>query len=223
MPLHLVLDHLVFATVDLEIGVASIASTVGVRPQPGGRHPAWGTHNALLGLEDQAYLEVVGPDPEAPAPPSGRLFGVDRAGEGALVTWAVRVARPAEVAARAAAAGVDLGALTPGRRARPDGTVLEWVLSDPAADRLSGVVPFVIDWGASEHPSVSLAAAGCIGGRVTGLRVTHPNVDLVQQALEIMAAPGGEGLPVDVVRGEPALEVRITTPRGRVVLSSTLA
>ena len=153
-----------------------MALRVGVEPMEGGRHPAWGTRNALLGLDRSAYLEVVGPDRSVPAPAGGRGLGVEGAGSGRLVTWAVRVASVADAVARSAETGTDLGAVMPGTRATTDGTLLEWVLSDPAADRLGGLVPFVIDWGASRHPSRSLADAGRVAGSVaTGSGRGHRN------------------------------------------------
>ena len=44
------LDHLVVAAATLEQGCDWLESGLGVRPQPGGKHVAMGTHNALLRL-----------------------------------------------------------------------------------------------------------------------------------------------------------------------------
>ena len=41
-------DHLVLGAATLEAGIAWAESTLGATPQRGGRHPQWGTHNALL-------------------------------------------------------------------------------------------------------------------------------------------------------------------------------
>lgn len=213
------LDHLVFACADLPRGVERMARWVGAEPMEGGRHPAWGTRNALLGLDRSAYLEVVGPDRSVPAPAGGRGLGVEDAGSGRLVTWAVRVASVADTVARSARTGLDLGAVMPGTRATPDGTLLEWVLSDPAADRLGGLVPFVIDWGASRHPSVSLADAGRVAGSVVALRVRHPDPERVCRALEVVAVPAHPGsTPVEIEAGALCLEAILSTPRGEVVL-----
>ncbi len=213
------LDHLVFACADLSEGIDRMTRRLGMEPVVGGRHPAWGTRNALLGLDREGYVEVVGPDLSLPEPPEGRGLGVEGAGSGRLATWAVRVASIADVVARSAERGIDLGAVMPGARATLDGHVLEWVLSDPAADRIGGLVPFVIDWGVSRHPSVSLAAAGRVVGSVVTLRLRHPEPEQVRRALELMAVPEHPGsTPVEIAAGASSLEAILSTPRGEVVL-----
>jgi hypothetical protein len=43
------IDHLVYATPDIEATVDELAERLGVRATPGGRHRGLGTWNALLG------------------------------------------------------------------------------------------------------------------------------------------------------------------------------
>lgn len=95
-----------------------------------------------------------------------------------LSTWALRSSDPERDAALLRAAGVDLGAISDGRRRRADGSVLTWRLTDPLADRLDGVVPFLIDWERSPHPSAS-APGGCT---LLDLRIEHPEPERVRQA-----------------------------------------
>jgi Glyoxalase-like domain len=127
------IDHLVYAVSDLDAGIDRIERLLGVRPVPGGRHASWGTHNALVGLAPDTYLEIIAPDPSLPAPVRGTLFDPGD-GEPRLVTWALRRESIGDVAASAAAAGLGLGAVEAGSRVRPDGTVLSWQLTDPPGD-----------------------------------------------------------------------------------------
>jgi len=71
------IDHLVYATPDLATTVGLLTDRLGTAPTPGGAHPGRGTRNALVGLGDGAYLEIIGPDLEQPAPLSARPFGID--------------------------------------------------------------------------------------------------------------------------------------------------
>jgi hypothetical protein len=209
LPLVDGVDHLVYAVPRLEAGLEEIERRLGVRPVLGGRHPGFGTHNALVALGPATYLEVIAPDPGLPPPPRGVLFFDDRPGEPRLATWAVRSEVIGEAVAAMRAAGVDLGEIESGRRTTPDGTALSWRLSDPWAPRLGGVIPFLIAWGATPHPARSAPGAG----ELVGLRIEHPEPGPAREALGVL------GMDVDVRRaGRKSITATIETRRGAVEL-----
>jgi hypothetical protein len=204
-------DHVVYGVADLGAAVDELAERLGVRPAPGGRHVGRGTHNALLGLGGGTYLEVIAADPEQ-APFAGPLsFALDRLGLPRLVGWACRADGLDARVGAARKRGYDPGDVREMSRRRPDGSLLEWRLTrqeqEPGPDHL--VVPFLIDWGSSPHPTGTAPE----GVRLVELRAEHPDPARVRAALAAL------GATLEVGEGpEPALIATLDTPRGRVVL-----
>jgi glyoxalase-like protein len=92
------LDHLVVAARTLEEGTGFIRERLGAECAPGGKHATMGTHNVLLSLGPESYLEVIAIDPDATPPTRARWFELDspamqeRLSRGpALVHWMERV------------------------------------------------------------------------------------------------------------------------------------
>src|SRR4029079_8107647 len=83
-------DHLLYATPDLDLGVAAIEKLLGVHATTGGQHLGFGTRNALLALGPLTYLEIIGPDPAQPKPAGPRRFGVDDLKAPQLIGWVSR-------------------------------------------------------------------------------------------------------------------------------------
>src|SRR6478672_11432527 len=111
------IDHLVVAAATLDQGCDWLESGLRVRPQPGGRHPTMGTHNAVLRLGDRCYLEVIAIDPAAPAPLRTRWFDLDEPRMRATLAEGPRlvhfVARTDDIEALAARSPEDLGFVLP--------------------------------------------------------------------------------------------------------------
>jgi hypothetical protein len=204
-------DHIVYATPDLSLGIETAEKLFGVRATPGGQHPGLGTRNALIALGPSSYLEIIGPDPDQPKPAGPRRFGIDDLKAPRLLTWVAKGRSLDTFAADAKAHGVDLGAVIPGSRNRPDGVVLKWTYTDPQTVLADRLIPYLIDWGTSPHPSATAAK----GVTLVGLRAEHPDPERVQQMLRQL------GVDLLVTRGpKPALIATFDSPKGRVELKS---
>ena len=142
----MLIDHLVYAAPDLPAAVAEVEGRFGVLAQAGGKHDGSGTHNALLALGAQTYLEIIAPDPGQPTPPMPRPFGVDGLRRGGLVSWALACDDIDAAVARARSRGYDPGEVADGQRATPTGTVLRWRLTRQRDARQPDPVPDQLGW-----------------------------------------------------------------------------
>jgi glyoxalase-like protein len=202
-------DHLVYATPDLDRGMREIEQLTGVTPTLGGQHPGRGTRNALIALGGDAYLEIVAPDPGQPPPTTARWLGVDEVTSSRLTTWAAKSHDPSALRTHAVERGVTIGDVRSGERQRADGLRLSWQLTNPDPLVADGLIPFFIDWGESPHPSRSAAH----GATLVALHLEHPDVAYIERLLRALY------LDISVVAAEkPAIVAVIDGRSGRVQL-----
>ena len=181
------LDHLVLASPDPLATRDLIADRTGVTLAAGGAHVGQGTRNWLGRLGADHYLELIGPDPDQPAPAGPRPFGVDALSDAALVAWCARHDDLDGLRARAAARGLQLTTPFAMERAAPAG-LLRWRLSRPEFDTAGGIIPFFIDWRGSVHPSETSVD----GLALVDFGAEHPAPQSVQETLDAL----GVDLPV---------------------------
>lgn len=205
----MLIDHLVYATPDLDLGIATIERLLGVRATAGGRHPGAGTRNALVALGPGTYLEIVGPDRTQPQPEQPRWFRIDEIDAPRLVTWAAKVDSIDQISRKARRLGVGLGGIVAGSRRRDDGVLLAWRYTNPRTVVADGIIPFLIDWGTTPHPSESAVR----GASLITLRVEHPQPEPIRDVARRL------GLSLQIDRGsQPALVATIASLRGEVEL-----
>jgi hypothetical protein len=208
-----VVDHIVWGAPDLAEGMAQAERLFGTAPTPGGVHAGLGTRNALLGLADGRYLEVLAPDPAQPL--SGTLGAklADLSGP-ALVTWAAASPDLPALARRLGAAGLETRGPVRLQRATPGGAMLEWDLLFAGGHGFGSLFPFFIDWRDTEHPSRDLAVVGVL----EALKLESPNARALRRLL------GNLDVPLVVTEShEAALRVTIETTHGPVVLETVPA
>lgn len=163
------IDHIVLGVADLDRGIAEMQRRTGVRAVPGGSHPGRGTHNALMSLGPGIYLEIIAPDPAQNTPPQGfdMLASLEKL---TPIGWAVATDDAPALRSDLADTGLKPGALRPGSRALPGGSMLSWV-SFGLADAPE-LAPFFIAWGqGARHPSTT-SPGGC---RLGSLSLASPD------------------------------------------------
>ncbi len=185
------LDHLAIIAPSLEAGAAYVRETLGVDMPTGGKHPQMGTHNLLLRLGADVFLEVIAVNPEAERPKRRRWFGLDdpEAVQAAwdegrpLRAWVARTSDFASVLARHS----DLL----GRQEKVSRGDREWLfaVADDGSLPCGGIAPSVMDWGARGTPAPSMPDFGL---RLKSFQIEHPDADRVQELyadLEIIDPP----------------------------------
>lgn len=203
----MLIDHLVYAVPSLPAALTEIAERLGVRAQAGGKHIGRGTHNALLALGPQTYLEIIAPDPEQPEPPAPRPFGIDSVGHGSLVGWALACEDIDAAVDGARRHGYDPGDVIDGQRTGPTGTVLRWRMTLSAT--ANGLVPFLISWDDTEHPARSAPR----GLTLEAFHIEHPDPASLVPLLTALGADA-EIKPAAAA----ALVARLSGPNGSTVL-----
>lgn len=204
------IDHLVYATPDLDAGVAAFAELTGVEPARGGRHDT-GTHNALASLGDGVYLEIVAPQPDTTSSHPWVEFcrSLDAP---AMLTWCNRPTMALEEVADASSAhGFATGAPFAMSRVTPEGATLAWRLLLAGDGPTRSAIPFHIDWGTTPHPAVSAPA----GVTLMSFTVRTPGAESLARWVEHVAGLGPTVEAADTL----SFSVELATPNGTVSLS----
>ncbi|MBV7410483.1 VOC family protein [Maritimibacter sp. DP1N21-5] len=199
------LDHLVVTTPALDKGVALVETTLGQPMDGGGDHVAMGTHNRLLSLGPEEYLEVIAVNPVATAPGRPRFFDLDTPrSEARLTNWVLRVPN----------LGSALAVAPPGMG---QGTALSrgaysWRMAVPPDGKLpfDGLFPSLIQWDGA-HPGPDIPEAGL---RLLSLTLHHPDALALAKALAPFLTDPTLRDRVRVVEGPLSMTARIDTPDG---------
>ena len=207
------IDHLVVTAPTLASGIQYVEQTLGCKMQPGGQHPRMGTHNALLKIGVDCYLEVISIDPNAVVPRRKRWFELDTLlpeTRPRLATWVMRTNDIDRVTNSTDHA---LGVVEEMSR----GT-LEWQITIPPDGRLPfhGIAPAVIQWKDDVHPASRLPESSVSLLQLVG---RHPDARHITALLNAASFEG----PFSVAQPPDGVSIGLTadfqTPKGMVALS----
>jgi len=167
------LDHLTIIAPSLKVGSDYVRERLGIDMPTGGKHPEMGTHNLLLRLSNEVFLEVIAVDPDAAPPGRPRWFGLDH---GATIQsawddgfclrgWVAQTEDLDRVLARH---GDLLGQKT--HVSRGERSWLFAVRSDGSLPD-DGVAPSVISWGEQGSPAPAMRD---LGAKLVSFHIEHP-------------------------------------------------
>lgn len=212
------LDHLVIGAKTLQQGVEYVKTYLGVDIPKGGNHPTMGTHNHLMSLGNGCFLEVIAIDPLGAPPQKPRWYGLNDPFVQAkiekqpqLLTWVVNTT---DIHTFQTKSSVSFGSPEPVSRGN-----LHWHFGVPDDGRLlaGGMVPYVIQWHTTPHPSTNMQDMGC---SLQKLQIYHPQPDWIASILTAIEVNHLVEIHSLSTEKTPYLVAHIQTPSGIKTLHS---
>ena len=212
------IDHLVIGAANLSLGTAYVRERFGVDIPFGGSHEKMGTHNHLMSIGNDMFLEVIAIAPDMKPPESPRWFSLDDPcvrqsikDAPRLLTWVVNTR---DIESLLQAAKFSFGKATGITRGN-----LSWRFGLPDDGRLlaAGMIPYVIQWETDSHPSKKMADLGC---RLRSLDIYHSQVPWLHTILDSIGASDLVNMHTLPENRPPFLVAYIDTPNGPIELRS---
>ncbi|MFK8084013.1 MAG: VOC family protein [Granulosicoccus sp.] len=205
------IDHFAIGANNLDQGITSMETQLGVTIPRGGKHDTMNTHNCVMQSGNESFLELIAIDPDAPADPGRpRWFTLDdpitqeRLSERPrALCWVVGTDDLDRVIA---ASPVDLGEIVHFKRGDRS-----WRLTVPKDGSLpmSGLLPAFIEWSPGPHPST---VQQDLGVRLDRVQLSHPDPDTLAAILRTLHVDH----LAQVSAGEMSLSFVLTTQKGTV-------
>lgn len=210
------LDHIVIAAASLEQGEEFISAKLGVQPSPGGSHSNQGTHNSLLRLGKNQYLEIIAINPEGKKPDHPRWFNLDNPllqkqieNQPRIITWVARTDNMEKALSQAT--------YNPGTPRSASRGSLHWTFTFSEDGMLiqNGLLPHLIKWNTTDHPSSKLPESDIKLSKITAF---HPSPSMIREHLKSLGLQNVLDLKISS-EYEIGLEVTFNCPNGEVTLS----
>ena len=203
------IDHIVWVVPDLEEGIDIFEDLTGVKAVIGGRHEAFGTMNALAGLGDGAYFEILTLDPNSKVE-GPRWMGANHITRPRITRWAIKTNDISNQAQYLSKHNPQMSQIREGQRTMTDGNVLSWSLTMPLPEPMIEVVPFLLDWTRSAHHPSQRLKADC---SIIDLELYHSKPEKVSDVLESL------GCRERLEKGDTRIALSLRTPKGHITIT----
>ena len=209
------IDHLGLGAEDLSSATQALEFDFGVPFNVGGEHPVMGTHNRLLRLQADIYLEVIAANPTA-LPQRTRWFSMDDPKTKLRLNKEIHplcwVPQVKDINQARKNCSYDPGEVI--NMSRGD---LEWQITVPKDGGLveGGILPVLIQWPGGRNPADRLTPSLV---QLKHLEITHPSSSKIETILQRFGSPP----EINITQGNPALCFHLRTPKGSFALKSEL-
>jgi hypothetical protein len=206
------IDHIVIGAANLISGTNILETKLGTEFSPGGEHQIMGTHNNLLKLQSDIYLEVIANNPDVSNPSRQRWFSLDEEKTKEKIKhspralcWVLEVDNIQNTVKKCG--------YNPGEILQISRGELTWKITVPFNGSLedNGVLPALIEWPSDQHPSKKLANSKV---SINKLSLFHPKPYKIKKIVSHLI----ESDLIRVSEGFPKIEFILTTQNGKVVI-----
>ena len=206
------IDHIVIGTDNLISGTSILENKLNTKFLVGGEHKVMGTHNKLLKLQTEIYLEIIANNHNVKSPSHPRWFSLDELNTKEKIKksprslcWILAVNNIEDA--------VNNCGYYPGEILELSRDDLKWKVTVPTHGKLieNGVLPFLIEWPKNIHPSKNL-----INSNVTLNKISlfHPEVNNIKKIINNLI----QSDLINIFEGLPKLEFHLTTKIGKIVI-----
>ena len=206
------IDHIVIGTSNLISGTNILEIKLNTKFSSGGEHQIMGTHNNLLKLQSDIYLEVIANNPNVDKPSRRRWFSLDEARTKEKIKhspralcWVLEVDNIENAVKKCG--------YNPGEILQISRGELTWKITVPSNGSLAdnGVLPALIEWPSDQHPSKKLTNSKV---SINKLSLFHPESYKIKTIISNLI----ESDLIHISEGFPKIELILTTQNGKVVI-----
>jgi glyoxalase-like protein len=179
------LDHVSICGSNLD-ALRQAFTDVGLTPDFGGPHGNGITQMALVGFDDESYIELIAP--VKPGVTEGSDWGKFMAGDAGTCAWAVGTNVLLQQVDHLKKAGIAVTAPERGSRKRPDGMSVEWMTAKAGLGTPGSTLPFMIEdqtpraWRVQTSASVQGAPVSGVESVVLGVNNLDASIALFRKA-----------------------------------------
>ena len=206
------IDHIVIGAANLIPGTKILETKLSTKFSPGGEHMIMGTHNKLLKLQSNIYLEVIANNPNVSKPSRQRWFSLDESSikekikkSPRLLCWVLEVDNIEDTVKKCG--------YNPGEILQLSRDELTWKVTVPSNGKLveNGVLPVLIEWPSNQHPSKKLNNSKV---SINKISLFHPEPYKIKSIISNLI----ESDLIHVSEGFPKMELILTTQNEKVVI-----
>jgi len=199
------LDHVVLAAPDLEDAIAEFYEKTGVKPVVCASLRGLGIRTARVSFQGSSFLEIIAPDPESSGPIGDLLRATNGLRGMVPFHWAIRSPRTGNLGREVARLGFSPDCIETSST-RQDGTLAEYESLYLYKQKLGGLCPFFLGYGANtDHP----CETSPIVGDLLGMTIRAPEDELIHK---LVAHTGSSGFKLK--QGKPGFELKFNSPKG---------